>query len=214
MQHATVVGALLLDPLHEHQLLLQLRMGNSGKGHPNVVRLVDAAHNQDHCWSVFEHAGGGDLFDQVFRTGRLTDSVAAHYFNQIAQGVAYLHAQHVAHLDISLENVLLDSNNVVKISDFGRIIYVLKVSGLNFLIPGMAKKLQFVDSSSGQQLVLLTTSPGKAMYQSPEIVNGTPFDPRHADCWALGIALFIMLTGFPPWQMAAETGSTRLLFAC
>ncbi|KAJ0388778.1 hypothetical protein ATCC90586_011231 [Pythium insidiosum] len=81
----------------------------------------------------------------------------------------------IAHRDVSLENVLLSRGMEAKICDFGL-------------------------STSASQWA--TGAVGKLYYMAPEVVRGEPYDPVLADVWALGIVLFVMLTGSPLFRVA------------
>jgi len=70
----------------------------------------------------------------------------------------------------------------------------------------MARKLKFTQTVSGEHVELMTGMPSKQGYRAPEIVQGKPFDGRRADCFALGVALFTMLTRFPPFLIASDEG--------
>ncbi|GMF09591.1 unnamed protein product [Phytophthora lilii] len=96
---------------------------------------------------------------------------------QIFAGVDYLHNQlRIAHRDLSLENVLLQTGEC-KISDFG-------------LSVGVSARC--VDQA------------GKDYYLAPEVVAGVEYDPVKADIWSLGIMWFILLTGSPLVSLASQ----------
>ncbi|KAF0700497.1 Aste57867_8981 [Aphanomyces stellatus] len=143
-------------------------------GHPNVLRLrgdfVD--HGYDHL--VFDFCAGGDLFSRL-DDGALPLGVAQRYFGQLVQGVGYMHAQGVAHRDLSLENVLIYDDKCC-VCDFG---------------------LAVPTSATCKDTV------GKPFYMAPEVVQGIEYDPAKADVWSLGIMLFMLLSGIPLWQIAA-----------
>jgi len=71
------------------------------------------------------------------------------------------------------------------------------------MIAGMAQELKFDEKRVAQ---LITGRSGKITYQAPEIIEGKPFDGKQADCFALGVALFVMLTGLPPFHKASTEG--------
>ena len=67
-----------------------------------------------------EHANAGELFDYIVRNDRVKDDTAAHFFNQILEGVEHLHTQGVCHRDMKPENLLLEKGtDTIKIIDFG-----------------------------------------------------------------------------------------------
>lgn len=147
--------------------------------HPHIVDYLDDFIEDQILYFVLEHCVDGDLYSAVTRkaTRRLECAKALAVVQQIAAGVAFLHGHGIAHRDLSLENVLLH-HGVCKIGDFG-----------------LSTKLD--DVGIGRV--------GKAYYMAPEVVaTTTVYDPRAADVWSLGIIFFILVTGSPLIQLAAE----------
>ena len=105
---------------------------------------------------------------------RINEDQAKLIFRQIAEGVAYLHGEKIVHRDLKLENILISDDKIIKIIDFG---FSTSVKG--------DKKLQF--------------SCGTPHYMSPELAQKKDYLGPPADIWALGVLLFIMLTGKLPF---------------
>lgn len=170
----------LEDPLEEQQILkLLANSPDQGPGSGNIVRLLAEAEDATHQWSIFEYAEKGELFAHVGEGG-LDLFRSKTWFRQIALGTHYLHRNNIAHLDLSLENVLLDKYDNAKICDFG-----------------MARNLNNVHVSDASD------RPGKICYMAPEILAGQPYDPKKADVFSLGVDLFLLLTGVLPFQLPA-----------
>ncbi len=121
----------------------------------------------------------------LFPEARFSEKVARDYFWQLICGVEYIHSKGVAHLDLSLENVMLDSADVIRIIDFG-------LSRKIPLDPDTGKHLLF------DRLAMLPTN--KVFYIAPEIYNKYPFDSEKCDMWSCGSMLFIMLAGSPAYN--------------
>ncbi|CAH0479255.1 unnamed protein product [Peronospora belbahrii] len=161
--------------------------------HTNVLRLLsvydDVPYSKRECSSkqviviVLELATGGELFDFMMYTGSFSESIARAYFQQLVAGLEACHAQGVYHRDIKPENLLLDENFALKIADFG-------LSGLK-------------EKANGA-VVDLYTQCGTRGYMSPEVLSCRPYDGKPADVWSAGVVLFIMLAGFPPFQIATS----------
>ena len=101
-------------------------------------------------------------------------------FKQIAEGIEYLHSQNIAHRDIKLDNILIeDKTNMVKIIDFGF----------------------SVMCSSMQKLKIFCGTPS---YMAPEITMKKEYDGKTVDMWALGVLLYVMLTGTFPFKGTTE----------
>jgi MAP/microtubule affinity-regulating kinase len=105
---------------------------------------------------------------------------ARRIFKQVAEGVAYLHQQNIVHRDIKLDNILVEeSTRMVKLIDFG---FSVVVAG-------------------GQRLKVFCGTPS---YMSPEIVRKNEYDGKPVDVWALGVLLFVLLTGTFPFRGVSE----------
>ena len=129
---------------------------------------------------VMELAQNGDLFDVVAGVGRLSENTARHFFKQIVEGLDHLHFEHyMCHLDLKLENILVDEEYNAKITDFG---FVKEIQALN-------NSRQFV---------------GTKGYQCPQIVDKKAFDGESADVFALGVVLFSMVFGKKPFHKASS----------
>ncbi|GAB9467163.1 Serine/threonine protein kinase [Globisporangium polare] len=141
-------------------------------GHANILAFHKEFVESGSWFMVMEYCDGGDLLDllQSAPGARFSESAALHCMRQVVQGVHFLHANGVAHRDLSLENVLL-RDDVCKICDFGL--------------------------STDADRVCKGERVGKAYYMAPEVVAEQEYDPAAADMWSLGIMLFIMLTGSP-----------------
>ncbi|KAF0687449.1 Aste57867_20813 [Aphanomyces stellatus] len=148
-------------------------------GHRHVLQLLDDFTENGFNHYVLEYCPHGDLFGAVDRAPhrRLDPAQACEYFGQICDGLVFIHGRGIAHCDLSLENVLLDACGDVKVSDFGLA----------------------VDAATPQHHPM-----GKHFYMAPEMLVAHPsYDATKADVWALGIMLFIMLTGNPLFERAA-----------
>jgi len=106
----------------------------------------------------------------------------------LLETINYFHTiHHLCHLDLSLENILINSKTmVVKICDFG----------LSLVFENDNKNLP-----NGHNF-LCSQYAGKMQYKAPEINERNYFDARLADVWAIGVILFIMLCGIPPFEFA------------
>ena len=108
--------------------------------------------------------------------GHFTEGLAATLFSQMASAVAYLHSRNIAHRDLKPENFLFGME-----SDF---------NSLKLIDFGLAKT---VTTSSE-----LSTKTGTCYYVSPETLRGS-YNEK-CDVWSLGVILFMMLSGYPPFD--------------
>lgn len=132
-----------------------------------------------------------EMFNVVEAHGRFSEAETFLYLEQILDGLEVLHSLGLAHHDMSLENLMLDAQGKCVIIDLGMVVKVpLRANGLPIKIspsrdwPGRC---------------------GKMLYLAPEILNPVvSFDPLALDMWAVGVMMFVLLTGVPPWDV--ETG--------
>ncbi|GJP78149.1 hypothetical protein CLOP_g8482 [Closterium sp. NIES-67] len=146
--------------------------------HPNVVRLIEVMASQSKVYMVLEFAAGGELFDRIVHRGRLGESEARRYFQQLVDAVDCCHAKGVCHRDLKPENMLVDAHGNLKVSDFG-------LSAL--------PEQQHRDG-------LLHTTCGTPNYVAPEVLHDRGYDGRLADVWSCGVILFVLLAGHVPFQ--------------
>lgn len=145
--------------------------------HPNIVRLEEVLQNSKYIGIVLEYASGGEFYKYIQRKRRLKESTACRLFAQLISGVCYMHSKNLVHRDLKLENLLLDKNENLVITDFG-----------------------FVNEFLADN-EFMRTSCGSPCYAAPELVISTrPYLARKADVWSCGIILYAMLAGYLPWD--------------
>lgn len=155
--------------------------------HPCVIALEDVIETKDNLFIVLELAEGGELFDKIIEKTKFNDAEAKLHFYQIVSAIKYLHAKNICHRDLKPENVLLCSedniNPVVKITDMG------------------LSKL--VDLGT-----VLKTFCGTPQYIAPEVVMAGMLGnySLKVDCWSLGVILYILLSGTPPFSEDRHCG--------
>merc|ERR1712051_457127 len=138
-----------------------------------------------------EMISGGELFDYVSYSGPFSEPIAKYYFKQMLLGVHYIHSKGFSHRDLKPENILLDKFYDVKIVDFG------------FACP-----LEGRDGSGAN-----TSTIGTPGYMAPEILARQPYQGQVVDLFALGVILFILYSGHPPFSMANEEDNYYKLLA-
>ncbi|XP_014669643.1 PREDICTED: testis-specific serine/threonine-protein kinase 1-like [Priapulus caudatus] len=143
--------------------------------HRNVVELYEIMASAEKVYIVMELAAHGDLLEYIKLRGALPEKDCRYFFRQLVDGIEYLHSLNIAHRDLKCENVLLDVNNTLKISDFG-----------------FAKVCAAKDLSD--------TFCGSAAYAAPEVLRGIPYNPATYDIWSIGIILYIMCCGSMPFD--------------
>ena len=150
--------------------------------HPCIIQLLDVIDTENNLFIILELADGGELFDKILEKIRFSEKEAKLHFYQMVSAVKYLHKKNIAHRDLKPENILLsndDSNPLIKISDMG------------------LSKL--VDHTT-----FLQTFCGTPQYLAPEVlisrVRGDGSYGFEVDMWSLGVILYILLCGCPPFS--------------
>ncbi|CAN4095010.1 unnamed protein product [Withania somnifera] len=146
--------------------------------HPNVVRLYEVLASKTKIYMVLEYVNGGELFDRIASKGKLSETQGRKLFQQLIDGVSYCHDKGVFHRDLKLENVLIDGGRNIKITDFG--------------LSALPQHLR----DDG----LLHTTCGSPNYVAPEVLSNRGYDGATSDTWSCGIILYVILTGFLPFD--------------
>ena len=148
--------------------------------HKNVIQLYEIMESKSHLYIVMEYCENKELFDYIISKKYLQEKEACRFFQQIIDGVEYLHLSNITHRDLKPENLLLDKNNRIKISDFG-------LSCLS----------ENIDT-------LLETPCGTPSYAPPEMLRGDKYNGVYSDIWSCGIILYTMLVGNLPCAESKE----------
>jgi len=155
--------------------------------HSNLVTFKEIFEGSQHFFVVLELVTGGELFDRIIELQRYSEKDAVHVMQQALHGLKHMHDRKIAHRDLKPENLLLSSKEPganVKLADFG-----------------FATKL----TSDVELLQLVGTPP----YFAPElsrlrdesVMEGYG---RPVDIWAMGVILYILLSGIHPFQIPDE----------
>ncbi|KAL4937642.1 hypothetical protein BDV06DRAFT_70075 [Aspergillus oleicola] len=177
--------------------------------HPNIVRLHEMVETDRHIGIIMEYASGGELFDHILRHKYLKDNSARRLFAQLVSGVGYLHKKGIVHRDLKLENLLLDRNRNIIITDFGFANTFDPTDELSEEIEYNLTNKEFVkrmrlDKTNAKGLRrgdLMQTSCGSPCYAAPElVVSDSLYTGRRVDVWSCGVILYAMLAGYLPFD--------------
>jgi protein-serine/threonine kinase len=175
--------------------------------HPNIVQLHKMEESERHFGIVLEYASGGELFDYILNHRYLKDNAARRLFAQLVSGVGYLHKKGIVHRDLKLENLLLDRNRNIIITDFGfantfdPTDELTEEEELNLSDREFVKRmgLDKVKPDGSRRSDLMQTSCGSPCYAAPElVVSDLLYTGRKTDVWSLGVILVLHTSLFNP----------------
>lgn len=158
--------------------------------HPNIIHLHEVLASRSKIYMVLELVNGGELFDRVSKSGRLSENLCRRYFQQLVAAVGYCHSRGVFHRDLKLENLLLDDNGDLKVSDFG--------------LSAIPDQVQ----ADG----LFHTLCGTPAYVAPEILAKKGYSAAAVDLWSCGIILFVLVAGYLPFNDANLMAMYRKIY--
>ena len=142
--------------------------------HPFIVGLNFAFQTRDSLYLVLDYCAGGELFFHLQKRRIFDEATTRFYTAQLVVALAYLHERDVVYRDLKPENVLLGADGYIKLADFG-----LSKEG--------------VASTHGSHSFC-----GTPEYLAPEIIEKRGHGTA-VDWWSLGMLVYEMLTGLPPW---------------
>lgn len=139
--------------------------------HPFIIVMLATFQDKGFLYMLLEYICGGELFSRLRREGRFANDVALFYACEIVLTFEYLHGCDIAYRDLKPENILIDKTGHIKLTDFGFAKYITDKS---------------------------YTLCGTPEYLAPEIIQNLGHH-KAVDWWALGILIYEMIAGFPPF---------------
>jgi len=143
--------------------------------HPNLVGVYDFNSDGDHVFLIMELITGGTLRELLAERGAMPDYAASAVMRSVLTGLAAVHNAGMVHRDLKPDNILIDGNHQVKLSDFGLV--------------------RAASASQGKSNQIV----GTVAYLSPEQVSGDDITTA-SDVYSAGIVLFELLTGTTPFN--------------
>ena len=144
--------------------------------HPNIVRVYDVGQEGNVYFIVMEYVHGDTLKQAIKEKAPFDTKSKINVSMQIASGIAQAHKNHIIHRDIKPQNILVGTDGIIKVTDFG-----------------------IARAANGATMTTSTTAMGSVHYFSPEQARGGYVDEK-SDIYSLGITMFEMVTGQLPFQ--------------
>ena len=163
-------GELLARFQREAHILLNL-------SDPHIVRIFDYGNDNNMHYIVMDYIDGQSLKYYMINDGPLEPLRSINYARQIAEGLEVAYKQGVVHRDIKPQNILINSKDMVKITDFG-----------------LARSRETVTLTQSNMFM------GTAYYISPEQAESGRSADTRSDLYSVATVLFEMLTGHPPYE--------------
>jgi aurora kinase len=160
--------------------------------HKNILKLLSWFHDGKNIYLVLEYAPGGSLYSRLKKQkkGRFDEHTAAQYVAQVADALRYMHAKNIIHRDIKSENILLGLHSEIKLADFGYSVH--SESGFRSTVCGTLDYLS-------PEVAVMMLRPGKS----------TEFYTKAIDQWSLGVLMYELLVGKPPFEMKSGVATQK-----
>lgn len=180
----------ITDTLITNEILVMKRIIEEVSPNPNVIHLHDVYEDEVGVHLILELCSGGELFDRIVASARYSEAGAAAIIRQIANGLKALHKAQIVHRDLKPENCLFLTNaddSPLKIMDFG----LSQIEEVTNPIVGMFGSIDYV---------------------APEVLVRQMVLPA-SDMWSLGVILYILLCGYPPFFARTNKEKQALILA-
>jgi len=175
--------------------------------HHNVVQIYDIGEDKGVNFFSMEFVEGRSLGDVVKKGGKLAPETAVGYTLQAARGLKFAHDRGMIHRDVKPDNLMLNSEGIVKVADLG-LVKTPSMSAEDDALPGAKEDSDF--SKTRKTKVGLASLPagmthahsamGSPAYMSPEQCRDAANVDQRADIYSLGCSLFVLLTGQTPFK--------------
>lgn len=191
-----------------HQLISEVEI-HLAMDHPNIVRVKDVYESETSISMVTECCEGGELYASLQDRGTCGDAESAEVTRQMLRVVRHLHARRIVHRDIKLENFLFQDAKPLELMD-----KFLGAAQENNRHGGHAEAPQLKLIDFGFAKVwdgsrLMKTACGSAEYVSPDVLLNEGYTSK-TDLWSLGVIVWMLLSGYPPFHGAKQSMMAKI----
>jgi len=164
--------------------------------HHNVIQIYDIGEDRGKHFFSMEFVQGQSLMDLVKKEGRLAPEVAVGYILQAARGLRYGHNQGMVHRDIKPDNLMINTEGVVKVADLG----LVKLPAGDLPEQAGAIPSGEDDGEGSTELTRAGAVMGTPAYMAPEQSRDSASVDARADIYSLGCTLYVLVTGKTPFE--------------
>lgn len=178
-----VMSIATLQAQNKYEMVIKEIKLTSSLRHPSILKVFDWFEENELLCVVTELCKKGTLGTFIMSVGKLTETDARVLFKSIVEGIHFLHTRNLSHRDLTVDSIMITEAGEPKICNFGCCHEII-------------------------QHQFLITQTGTPIYAAPEVIRNKPYDGKKTDSWALGLILYILITGTLPWT---EKNATLLL---